>query len=209
MGIFITFEGIEGSGKTTQSRLLKEYLDGQGIPAIHTRNPGGTELGLKIRELVLHQGAYPVAELLLFLADRNQHVNEVIRPAINADKVVICDRYYHSTFAYQAGGRKIDPSAIEYINDLAIEGCRPDLTFLIDVTVEEGLSRARARDPELDRIEQAGLEFHRAVRESFLSMAREDARVTVVDGARDPQVIHSEVLEEFHRRTADLKAGRP
>lgn len=193
--MFITFEGIEGSGKTTQSIILKEYLEKQGYPVIHTRNPGGTDLGTKIRELVLHHQTFPITELLLFLADRNQHVNQVIRPALQQNKIVICDRYYHSTFAYQAGGRHIDSEAIHYINDLAIEGIRPDITFLIDIPVEMGLKRAKSRNQELDKIEKSGLDFHYSVRNTFLKMAENDSIMAKIEGNLSPDLIHQEIIK--------------
>ncbi|MEK7681943.1 MAG: dTMP kinase [Chloroflexota bacterium] len=180
-GLFITFEGGEGSGKTTQARLLARRLRRRGVDVLLTHEPGGTPLGERARRIL--KGAIPaspLAELLLFAAARAQLVAGVLRPALEAGTWVVCDRYTDSTAAYQGYGRGLDMEAIRAVNALATGGLRPSLTFLLDVPVEAGLRRKGASD---DRFEGEGLAFHRRVRSGYLELARrEPGRVVVVDG---------------------------
>ena len=158
--MFITFEGIEGSGKSTQRELLIDYLKGQGIPFVVTREPGGTEFGVHLREVLLSKDSRITnnrSELFLFAADRTEHINQIIKPALNEGKWVICDRYIDSTFAYQYGGRQHSKADILDIIRLT-DAPEPDLTFFMDVSVEEGLRRASSRGV-LDRFEQETLDF--------------------------------------------------
>ncbi len=186
-GLFITFEGIEGCGKSTQAALLKERIEADGRKVVFTREPGGTVTGEQIRSIVLdpaNTGIKPVAELLLYAAARAQHVDELIRPALSAGAVVICDRFVDSTTAYQGAGRAIERGIIKEAHEIATRETWPDLTILLDLPVEIGLERARATR-ELDRIEAEPLAFHRAVRNEFLRIAEHDPlRVRMVDAMR-------------------------
>lgn len=201
-GVFVTFEGIEGSGKSTQAALLYQYLASKKKDALLTREPGGTELGVNIRKMILESGkVFPAAELLLFLADRNQHINEVIRPALERGAVVICDRYYHSTYAYQGDARNLDWNTVRLLNEFAIEGLKPDITFLVDVPVEVGFGRKRENDLGLDRIEKETASFHHAVRKAYLKLGKDEKMMVVIDGTKKQDDIHGEILSIFRKKT--------
>lgn len=200
-GVFITFEGIEGCGKSTQSFALYKYLQDRNVDVILTREPGGTDLGGNIRRMILESGkVYPAAELLLFLADRNQHINEIIRPALDRDAVVICDRYYHSTYAYQGNARNMNWDTVKLLNEFAIEGLKPELTYLIDVPVEVGFQRKKTNDLGLDRIEQEDAAFHNTVRGAYLKMGKEESMIVVIDGTKKEDEIKKEVLNIFRQK---------
>jgi dTMP kinase len=192
---FITFEGGDGTGKSTQLKALESHLKAQGRSCVITREPGGTSLGKLIRQVLLEVGKQPItspAELFLYLADRAQHVQDVILPAIDAGKVVLCDRYTDSTLAYQGYGRGIDLKLLRQLNEVADRRVEPDLTLLLDCAVELGLSRtarrqlkARAGEGREDRFERERLEFHQRVREGFLELARaEPRRFRIIDASR-------------------------
>ena len=190
--LFITFEGIEGCGKSTQAGRLGNHLKRLEMPSILTREPGGTEVGNDIRQILLDAGNHnlsPLAELLLYEADRAQHVEEVIRPALEQGKWVVCDRFCDATTVYQGYARGLDMDLIHTLNETACSGICPDITFLLDCPVEVGLERALKRDrssPEKgqDRFEREQLDFHEAVREGYLTMAMEESeRVVVVDSS--------------------------
>ncbi len=191
MASFITFEGIEGSGKSTQIRLLFEYLKGRDVEVMITREPGGTVIGERVRGILLDptaRGLIPRAELLLYAAARIQHIEEVIQPAIDSGKVVLCDRFIDATVAYQGHGRGIPLSEVKVVNSLVAVDLRPDLTILLDLPVETGLRRARERNAAdaasaTSRFEEEDLVFHRRVREGYLSVAAaERGRVKIVPG---------------------------
>jgi dTMP kinase len=200
---FITFEGIEGCGKTTQMRRLSADLS----PApIVTAEPGGTALGRKIRDLLLEPGSQRVAsssELLLFFADRAQHVEEVIVPALREGRTVLCDRFGDSTLAYQGFGRGLSREWISQLQSWAAQGVVPDLTILLDVPVDVGLGRAGRRGGP-DRIEREEREFHERVRSGFLSLSREDARWCVVDGTAEESAVSDRVCAAVRERFATL-----
>ncbi len=197
-GIFISFEGIEGSGKSTQANFLYNSLLQKGIDAVLTREPGGTDLGDSIRDILLHDHkTYPLSELLLFLADRNQHVNQIIKPFLQKGYVVITDRYYHSTYAYQITGRQIPEEQVRMLNEIAIEGFHPDMTVLVDIPPETGFERKKAGSLQLDLIEQESISFHHAVREAYLKLEKESPRMHVVDGLQDRSRIRQAVWELF------------
>jgi len=183
---FVTFEGIEGSGKTTQIRRLSAYLDRKRIPHLVTREPGGTPLADEIRALLLSprpEPVFPETELLLYEAARAQHVREVILPARASGTAVLCDRFCDATVAYQGFSRGIDEARIEELNRFASGGLAPDLTFLFDISPEEGILRIEGRGGRKDRIESESLEFHRAVREGYLRLAeRFPSRILRLDG---------------------------
>ncbi len=203
MGKFITFEGIEGCGKTTQIKLAGEYLKQHHIPCITTEEPGGSPLGRRIREILLNKGSLEEicgeTELLLFSAARAQHVREVIIPALREGKVVLCDRYYDATIAYQGFGRKLDIEFIGIINDFSSCNLKPGLTFLLDLPVEAGLKRAmdrisRIKGPAEDRFEREDLEFHRRVREGYLFLAgQEEKRFRIIDSTRNIETVHHDI----------------
>jgi len=189
-GLFITLEGVEGSGKTTQAALVAEMLRACGYQVMVTREPGGTLAGDTIRGIFLDPAIalQAEAELLLVLADRAQHVREILQPAIADGMIVISDRYSDSTVAYQGCGRGLDLALLNYLNDFATGGTRPDRTFVLDCEVEVGLARTRARiqgkTRTADRFEGEQVEFHRRVREGFLAIARaEPMRVRVIDSS--------------------------
>ena len=200
-GFFITIEGIEGCGKSTQARFLYDHLIREGIDSILTHEPGGTEAGIMIRDILLNSKTLsPYCELFLFMADRSQHVEEIINPALLRGAIVICDRYYHSTFAYQSGGRGINSKVIENLNDLAVNEARPDLTFYIDIPPEIGLSRKNSASLSLDRIEKEELDFHRQVREAFKNMALSCSNIVLIDGDRGIEEVGREIIDIFFKK---------
>jgi dTMP kinase len=185
-GTFITFEGIDGSGKSTQLRLLASFLRAQGVELLLTREPGGTPVGVRLREALLDvQGEVdPLTELLVFAADRAQHVRKVIRPALSKGAVLISDRYADATRAYQGAGRGFSAALISEIIELATDGLVPDLTILFDVTVEESTNRTTRRSSKnkRDRLDIEKEDFHSRVREEYLRIAKaEPQRVRVID----------------------------
>ena len=184
MGLFITFEGGEGCGKSTQSRLLLKKLEQQKIQAVLTHEPGGTALGDELRKVLKRKRSYfisPQAELFLFAASRVQLVAEIIRPALQEGKVVVCDRFTYSTLVYQGYGRGLDLTTVEMVNNIAIQDLKPDLTILLDISPEQGLTRKRSLK---DRFELEDLSFHRRVREGYLKMATaEPDRWLVIDAS--------------------------
>ncbi|TVQ99964.1 MAG: dTMP kinase [Desulfovibrionales bacterium] len=187
--MLITFEGIEGCGKSTQSRFVFDQLQKRGKSVLWTRQPGGCMLGERLRAMLLGQegsGLTPQSELFLYLADRAQHVAEVVRPALAAGKVVLCDRFTDSTLAYQGYGRGMDVQLLRQLNGVAVNGCLPDLTLILDLPVECGLGRARTRNADQGQTESEGrfeaeeTAFHQRIRDGYLALAAEDARRYVV-----------------------------
>lgn len=202
--MFITFEGIEGCGKTTQAKRLVNRLRELSIPVVFTLEPGGTRVGQEIRRILLdsrNQHLSPLTELLLYVADRAQHVQEVIKPALEQEKWVLCDRFFDATTVYQGYARGQDMSLIASLNEKATLGIWPDTTFLIDCSVEIGLKRALKRNKILlpdrqDRFEREKRDFHEAVRQGYLSMAKGDPkRFIVVDGTLREDELESVIFE--------------
>ncbi len=197
-GIFISFEGIEGTGKTTQARLLSERLVEKGYEVILTQEPGGTVIGNRIREILLlpeHKEMSYMTELLLYNAARAQHLSEKIAPAINEGKVVITDRFTDSTVAYQGYGRGIDISLVMSIDSIATGGIKPHLTILFDLDVEVGLKRNRGIN-KVDRLELEDIEFHKKVREGYLHISEKDReRIRIVDASMPVEKISEKVWE--------------
>jgi dTMP kinase len=209
---FITFEGSEGCGKSTQVQLLANRLDMAGIPFLITREPGGTAIGESIRELLQFApqsaGMMPETELLLFEASRSQLVREVIKPALESDKCVIADRFFDSTTVYQGVARKLDRKIVRQLNAFAVGDCVPDITFLLDVDLET--TRARMKGPRRpDRMEQQSLEFYEQVRDGYLEFAKwQRDRVIVIQGWQSPQDIEKEIWNILSNRFPQL-ASKP
>jgi len=206
LSLFITFEGPEGSGKTTQARLLVEYLQARGYPVLYTREPGGTEISEQIRQVILsarNKAMQSEAEVLLFSAARAQIVAELIRPALAAGKIVICDRYADSTMAYQGHGLGLDLDALRAITRFATGGLVPERTFYVDVPVEVGL--ARRQRGEMNRLDQKEVAYHTRVRNGYLAlMQAEPHRFIVIDGSQTivqvQQEIRTRMLQELQAR---------
>ena len=198
-GLFITFEGGDGCGKTTQIKLLDEYLQSKGYNTLLTREPGSKGLGVKLREILLNYDGEvsPVCESFLFLADRAQHVDCIIKPALEKGTIVLCDRHIDSTVAYQGYGRGLDLEQIHNLNKIATSGLKPDVTIVLDVDVETSQKRVGS---EKDRMESAGIEFFERVRKGFLEIAKQEPeRVKVVDSTQTIEEIHKEILELIGR----------
>ncbi len=202
-GRFITLEGIEGAGKSTSLDYIRMLLQTAGVPHLVTREPGGTELGEALREIMLHRGATPIcfdSELLLMFAARAQHIAERIRPSLDDGTWVICDRFTDATYAYQGGGRGIPDERIATLEDWVQGELRPDLTLLFDIPVEQGLARAGSRGAP-DRFEREQQEFFERVRARYLAAARrETGRIRVIDGAAAPHQVQDQiraVLDKF------------
>lgn len=197
--MFITLEGIEGSGKTTQAKYIANFLQNRGIDCVLTREPGGTRIGKKIRSILLDpesKDMNPLTELLLYNADRAQHIKELISPSLSAGKTVICDRYYDATWVYQGFTRGLDISLVNQLHQLVFKGLKPDITFLLDLTPQLGLSRAwkqienGARIEAETRFEEEALAFHKNVRLGYLELAQnEPERFRIIDAARDEQTV--------------------
>ena len=192
-GLFITFEGVDGCGKTTQMKLLSKYLQDKGYEVVITREPGAKGLGEKIREILLHYDGEVSsrAESFLFLADRAQHIDKIINPAVENGKIVLCDRHTDSTIAYQGYGRGVDINELKMLNNLATGSRKPDFTFVFDIDIETSMSRV---GKEKDRMESAGIEFFEKVRNGYLEIAkREPERVKVIDSTRSIDVIEGDI----------------
>ena len=202
-GKFITFEGCDGCGKSTQLKKLSDYLTENKIEHIFTREPGGGNISEAIREILLNGKNTEMSdecEALLYAAARAQHISEKIEPALAAGKLVVCDRYVDSSFAYQAYARGLGEEFVSKINAFAIEKYRPDLTVFIDLTPEEAFKRKQGAD-ENDRLEQAGIAFHKRVYEGYKAIAEKDPhRVYVMDGRQAPDQIFNEVLTILKKR---------
>ena len=203
MSLFITLEGPDGGGKSTQARLLVEYLTARGTPSLLTREPGGTPIGDQIRRTLMdlgNTGMQPRTEILLFSASRAQIVYQVIRPRLEAGGVVVCDRFYDSTLAYQGYGHGLDLTALRAITDFATGGLRPDLTFLIDLPAEDGLRRRR-RGGQWNRLDAYDLDFHQRVRQGYFDLAAaEPDRWVTVDATRPVEAVQSEIRRVVEAR---------
>ena len=202
-GKFITFEGCDGCGKSTQLKLFSEYLTEQGVAHIFTREPGGGKISEAIREILLNGKNAEMTdecEALLYAAARAQHLADRVSPALNEGKLVICDRYVDSSFAYQAYGRNLGTEFIGKINAFALENFLPDATVLIDLTPEEAFVRKHGAD-ENDRLEQAGMAFHNRVYQGFDEMAKANPnRFIRVDGRQTPEAIFAEILQKLKEK---------
>lgn len=195
MSLFITFEGADGCGKTTQIELLNEYLLKKGFKTLVTREPGAKGLGEKLREILLNYDGEvsPNCESFLFLADRAQHVDCVIKPALKDGVIVLCDRHTDSTVAYQGYGRQLDIEQIKKLNEVAVNGLKPDLTIVFDIDIETSMQRVGNTK---DRMESAGIDFFNRVRNGYLAIAKKEPnRVKVINSADAIENIHKQVIE--------------
>lgn len=194
-GLFITLEGADGCGKTTQLNLLKEYLTSKGYEIVVTREPGGKGLGEKLREILLNYDGEVSdrCEAFLYLADRAQNIDTIIKPAINSGKIVLCDRHTDSSVAYQGYGREQNIDNINMLNELAVNGVHPDLTIVFDIDTETSMERVGA---EKDRLESAGIEFHKRVRNGYLEIAKKNPqRIKVVDASQTIEDVQRDVIK--------------
>lgn len=195
-GLYITFEGGDGAGKTTQAEMLAGWLTSRGMEVVRTRDPGGTPLGVAVRELLLHgEHVDERAEALLYAADRAQNLAEVVRPALSRGAAVVQDRYIDSSLAYQGAGRPLPSSEIRTLNEWATEGLWPRLTVLLDVSPELAAARRKAAGQQADRLEREAAEFHRRVREGFLELAAaEPERFLVLDASLPVDELHDAIV---------------
>lgn len=213
-GLFITFEGPDGAGKTTQLKLLADFLIGQGYDVVTTREPGGTPISDKIRNILLdpnHKELTDQTEILLYAASRAQLVHETILPALNRKKIVLCDRFIDASIAYQAYGLEINRKIVEEINRFASSGLRPDRTYLLNISPESGRKRLIDRNRKqlnggLDRIEQKGLEYHQRVQNGFLTLAGEQAdRILTIDADVPQETIFQMIKEDIKHLLKKLR----
>ena len=200
-GVFITFEGADGCGKTTQITLIKKYLDSMGIKTLQTREPGATDLGIELRKILLHYDmpVSDIAETYLYLADRAQHVEYEIKPALKNGIVVLCDRYIDSTVSYQGYARGQEINIIKKLNEIATHGLKPDLTIVFDIDSEIAQKRL---GKEKDRLEKEGLDFHKKLRYGYLELAKEEPnRIKIINSDDTIENIHKKVVEAVLRIT--------
>jgi len=195
-GVFITVEGIDGSGKTTQALRIKKFFESKDKKVIFTKEPGGTKLGMKIREILLHEDMNPMSEFLLFASDRKEHVENLILPSLKSGYIVISDRFHDSSVAYQGFGRGVALEFIEYVHNKVLGGVLPDLTFIFDLAPSKGLERLHSKD----RIERAGIDFLMRVRNGYLSIAKTSDRFVIIDANRDKEVVWRDVEKEILKR---------
>lgn len=208
--MFVTFEGIEGSGKSTQIKLLQQALEDKGLPVVLTREPGGTPIGDQIRQVLLdakNKAMVPECELLLYYAARAQHVQEKVKPACQAGKVVLCDRFVDATMAYQGAARGLESDFLFELNDYVLNGFHADLTLLFDLPVEKGLARAKKRADELadsdkeDRFEQEAIDFHHKVRKAYLLLAKNNPdRFVVLNADQSVEDLQKDVWNAVAER---------
>jgi dTMP kinase len=207
-GLFVTFEGIDGCGKSTQVARAKETLEKKGVECVVTREPGGTAIGEKIRDIILspqHGGMCDPCEALLYYAARAQHVNELIRPALEKGMIVLCDRFADATFAYQGNGRKLPLPILEEMNDFATAEIKPSLTFIFDITVDRSRARLALSGKTADRLEGSSRAFYEDVRQGYLSLAKRfPHRITVLSGERPIEelsgIVCSTIMENLESR---------
>lgn len=197
---FISFEGVEGSGKTTQVNMLHAHLLRMNVEVVATHEPGGTRIGEEIKRLILDPAfkeMHAMTETILYAADRSQHYFEIIKPALDAGKVVICDRFIDSTLAYQGVARRVGMEGVQNLNEWITDDLYPDLTFLLEIPYRLGLKRIQARKAELDRIESEGQAFHEQVQEAYKTLAKFfPNRFKVLNGADKPENIHHLVMQD-------------
>lgn len=202
-GLFIVFEGGDGAGKTTQANLLADWFIAQGRTVTQTREPGGTDLGRSLRELLLHgDDVDPRAEALMYAADRAHHINTLVRPAIERNEVVVQDRYIDSSIAYQGAGRVLGAEDIEQLSTWATDGLTADLTVVLDLDPAQAARRRKDRSSD-DRLEREALEFHATVRAAFLDRAAaQPERYLVLDADQDIELLHAKIVQRIEQRTS-------
>lgn len=194
-GLFITFEGADGCGKTTQLNKIKDFLKNEGFDVVVTREPGALVIGQKIRDILLHHDGFVSdrCEMFLFLADRSQHVESLIKPSVESGKIVLCDRHTDSTIAYQGYARGQDISLLKNLNDIAVNGLTPDLTLLFDVSAETAQKRVGI---EKDRMESMGIEFHQKVRNGYLELQKENPeRIKLIDANNSVETVFNDAKD--------------
>jgi dTMP kinase len=200
-GLFISFEGNDGSGKTTQIRKLKSYLEDMGYEVILLREPGATPIGEKIRDLLLdnlHKEMCPVTEMMLYAASRAQMVDSIVVPSLEKGICVICDRFVDSSYAYQAFGRELGLDVVRSVNAPAIQGCLPDLTFFMDIDADTAMQRRNSTGEALDRLESEEMEFHRRAHEGYLTLSRENPkRIRRIPANHTPEEIFDSIREHM------------
>lgn len=202
-GLLIALEGPDGSGKTTQMNLLEKYFNKKGIEVIRTREPGGTTISEKIRDIILDNNNNEMdnmCEALLYAASRAQLVNEVIKPAISEGKVVLCDRFVYSSIVYQGIGRNLGVDTIKSINDAALRGLDADLVFMIQIPYEKGINR-KINERELDRLENSGLEFHKKVYEGYSKISKIYDKIILINGDKTIEEVHDEIVYHIENKT--------
>jgi len=201
-GLFLTFEGPDGCGKSTQIKLFAEYLKQQGKDVVVTREPGGTAISEKIRSVILdpeNKEEFPVTEMLLFAASRAQHVSELIKPSVEAGKIVLCDRFVDSSIAYQGFGRGLGEQ-VEIVNSYAVQGFLPDITFLLLISAEEGRKRNIKAD-KTDRLEQEAIELHKRVYDGYKKIAEKNKdRFVVIDASKSIEEVFEEIKKAYDRK---------
>ena len=195
-GLFITFEGIDGSGKTTQAILLKNRFSKMHYPVVLTKEPGGTALGEKIRKILLNEDMNPLSEFLLFASDRREHIERVIRPSLLDGKIVISDRFTDSSLVYQGFGRGVSLNFIKQVHQYILEGLKPDLTFVIDVPIAVGIERIHKKD----RIEKEGIDFLKRIRKGYIEISKLDERFVMVNGTDAPEKLNDFIWKVVLRR---------
>jgi dTMP kinase len=208
--MFVTFEGIEGTGKTTQIQKVKKYFESKGKEVFLTLEPGGSRVGQELRKMLLHvdnKDLAPITELFLYLADRAQHIAQVIRPELEAGKVVLCDRFADSTIVYQGYGRGLDTKILQQFNEVAVDGLWPDLTVILDIDPELGLKRATLRNIEDGKTEEEGrfeaehISFHKRIREGYLTWAALNRdRIKVADASSTPDDVFKRIKDIIDTR---------
>jgi dTMP kinase len=215
--MFISFEGIEGSGKTTQIGYAAEFLKEQGVACLLTREPGGTPIGARVRSILLDplsKGIDPLAELLLYMADRAQHLSEVVKTGIDAGKTVLCDRFFDATLVYQGYARGLDVAMIAGLHRQAFDDIHPDLTLLLDLPPEKGLKRAwrqidsGGRSAGETRFEEEKIAFHEKVRQGYLTLAgHEPQRFVIIDASRDEEGVRAQICAALSRALPGIETG--
>ncbi len=212
-GFFVSLEGTEGSGKTTQIKLLSDYLNKKKMKFIITQEPGSTKISDKIKEILMdpeYKNMHYLTELFLYIASRIQHVHEVIAPALSKGNIVICDRYLDSTVAYQCYGRGVNRKLIDNLNRIATFNLKPDLTFIIDIPVEQGLERAKKIKKKFsegngDRLEQEKIEFHNRVWKGYKKIAISNPkRVRIIDGTNSKEEVFKNIKHEFEKKIKEI-----
>lgn len=203
LSVFVSFEGIDGCGKSTQIELFTKYLKANNIDFVKVREPGGTQLGEKIRNILINEHMCSRSELLLFLASRAQLVEEVIKPALKERKVVIADRFAHSSVAYQGCGRELGSETVKMLNDFAIDNIYPDVVFFIDVPVDMALERLNNQNK--DRIEKEGKEFFEKIRNCYIDLSKTDKSFVVIDGTKTIEDINMIIIDTFEKYLSNFR----